>query len=232
MNVLIDIGNTKVKTGLFDKDKLVSTEIFSFTDLLNYLLALPIDKLFFISVNPAKSKTLLELMKNVNVECHEFTINSKLNICIPESYSSLGIDRVSSLEGAYHLSQKENLITIDFGTATTINVLTRKNFEGGVIAPGIATMFRSLNLETALLPRVSLKDYDSLLSITTTGSIASGVLNAQLGLISKVTENHKEHEIFITGGNSIKIKDYLDFNYTHEPSLNLYGIYSLSKNLS
>ena len=160
---------------------------------------------------------------------------------------TLGIDRICGAEGALalikgsakSLNVNEAVISIDFGTATTINFLLPPNrFTGGIIAPGIKLMFQSLNKNTSQLPEVSFKDYEGVIGHSTNSSIASGVLNSALGLINEARahllgkEGIEKIYTCITGGNSGIILPYLNFEFTHEPLLVLYGINSVFANIT
>ena len=93
------------------------------------------------------------------------------------------MDRVCSVVGALELatnqkiiSENQFLITIDFGTATTINIVSpNKEFIGGLIAPGVNTMLNSLNEKTAQLPLPNLESYQGLIGNSTNSSLISGV---------------------------------------------------------
>ncbi len=154
---------------------------------------------------------------------------------------TLGIDRLCSAEGAFFLfkqsnnfinySDKDFIITIDFGTATTINFVQHPGvFLGGIIAPGIKTMFNSLQKNTAQLPEVGINNFESFIGTDTKQSIASGVLNSTLGLMEK-TINYLKNEyhgenifIYATGGNAKDILSHINFRYKFEESLVLLGV--------
>src|SRR5690606_9318905 len=144
------------------------------------------------------------------------SFNLKLNY---DSLDTLGIDRICSCEGAFYLfrnsSEFQNydegtfLLTIDFGTATTINFIKYPGeFIGGIIFPGIKLMSSALNSNTAQLPLVEISDYKNLIGRTTRQSIASGILHSTLSLINETIVylrkelNAEKIFVFITGGNA------------------------------
>ena len=254
MFLAIDIGNTRIKSALFEDNDI--HEINSFTDvgsLLNYSSTKKnILDIAISSVVPSTANSLSEhLNKYLRVE--PFIINSNSKFSLKNEYKSpntLGIDRLCSAEGAFFLfkqsqkfknySDKDFIITIDFGTATTINFVRYPGvFLGGIIAPGVKTMFDSLRTNTAQLPEVNLKDFNNFIGSDTKESIASGVLNSTLGLIEKAITNLKQDYqaknifIYITGGNADEILKYVKFDYIFEESLVLLGIkavWELNKN--
>ena len=174
------------------------------------------------SVVPTTSKTLEEQLKKINIS--PFFINSESKFNLKNEYktpSTLGIDRICSAEGAFYLyqhssnfksknySEKDFILTIDFGTATTLNFVKYPGiFMGGIIAPGINMMFNSLLTNTAQLPSVQIDDYQNFIGADTNQSISSGIINSSIGLIERTIKHLKQNlnaeiiNVFITGGNA------------------------------
>ena len=188
MLLTFDIGNTNIKTALFDNEQLNSFKIHSDPGkIIDYINYTSFDSAAICSVNPLKYNSLKEKLESMNIPIFSADINQKLNLKINyHTPQTLGMDRVCSAVGALNLAEeksfkKENqyLITIDFGTATTINVVSpEKDFIGGMIAPGVSTMFRSLNDQTAQLPLLNKNFYRELIGKSTEASIVSGVINS------------------------------------------------------
>jgi len=244
MFLALDIGNSLSKAGLYDGDSLVSSFRFSGFKLPEQLpLNASITGCAISSVVPQISDKLAEIItNNTGIIPYSVSRKSKLNILIDyETPNTLGIDRICGSCGAVTLFHQESrnknynrndiIITIDFGTATTINVIKYKaKFTGGIIAPGVSTMFKSLKDNTAMLPEVSLKDYDDIVGNSTKKSIASGVVNSTVGLLDKLVDTLAEGKsapafhIFVTGGNAEHFAPFLKFNYSAIPDLVLRGI--------
>ncbi len=247
MFLACDIGNTNIKTGIFNNEKLTEFNSFpNYSSLINYLKSITFNKAAISSVVPEIRERLTnDIVSYKNVE--PFIINKlvKFNLKILyKSIETLGIDRICSAEGAFSIFKKSGefinykyesyIISIDFGTATTINIIRYPGeFIGGIIAPGLTMMFEGLNKKTAQLPNVNFPDYKSIIGKDTKSSIASGVLNSTIGLIEKVIRSLEEEtgyikiKIFVTGGNSEKILDYLPFKFEYEKGLVLLGIKSI-----
>jgi len=125
----------------------------------------------------------------------------------------VGQDR---LVGAYAAWRqfKRDCIVADFGTAITIDVVTKKGeYLGGVIAPGLDISLEALATRTALLPKVELREPPELLGRDTANSIRSGLLYgcAALcdGLVTKLKAQYAPHATVIaTGGTSPLIAKY------------------------
>jgi len=160
----------------------------------------------------------------------------KIDYKTPET---LGIDRICSAEGAFNLCGNSlitgtYLLTIDFGTATTINIVKYPNiFVGGLIAPGIITMFKSLTTKTSQLPEITIENYNLIIGDDTNSAIASGVINSAVGLIEKVINYIKKLDdysnliIYVTGGMADKLKKFLSNKIIYDEFLVLRGIRSL-----
>jgi len=246
MLLAIDIGNTRIKCGLFDKDTLESNYSFSSVSEIKFE-NFQFSEAAITSVVPFKTIEVVNIISKAT-DILPFVIdkNSKFNLQIDyNTPDTLGIDRICSCEGAYYLTNKKlgnntYLVTIDFGTATTINVVKPPcNFIGGVIAPGVQTMFESLNSKTSQLPSLNSDSFKSFLGNDTNSSIASGVIHSVIGLINEVTLKMKEFEdcdhlqIFITGGMAMQVRDLLKMDFNFDEFLVLRGIksvYELNKN--
>ena len=97
-------------------------------------------------------------------------------------------------------------------------------------------MFRALKNETAQLPIVKPADYKEIIGDSTKTSIASGVINSTLGVISQtityLIKKNKAYKIitYVTGGNAEYLLPYLKFKFIYEKGLVLYGIKSVYEN--
>ena len=245
MLLACDIGNTNIKAGIFADDRL--TEFYFLKGITNLIEVIKANKLRDIvisSVVPAKAQDLIDNLHNLKLSPIIINKNSSFNLKIDyNSPETLGIDRICSAEGAYHLYCREMefkkgqiIISIDLGTATTLNVVKFPGiFGGGIIAPGTDLMFKSLKNDTAQLPHVTGEEYKDIIGRTTNESIASGVMHSAAGLIErsikliKTDTNAEEVYIYITGGNYENIKRFLKFDYVYEKALVLYGIYTIYK---
>lgn len=244
MILVLDIGNSFIKTGIFNRDELVftkkvKTDSFS-VDLFNDY---SIDKCAISSVVPSATVYVKEMIgEKLHIIPSILTSKSKFSLKIDYSTpDTLGIDRICGAEGALKLFMEKYktfesgkaIFSIDFGTATTINLIKHPGvFTGGIIAPGIRMMFEALNKNTSQLPDVDFSEYKKISGDSTASAIASGVLNSALGLIERtrysLTGEIQAENIYtyITGGNAGSILPYLNFNYEYVPHLVLYGIYS------
>lgn len=247
MLIAIDIGNTRIKAGKFTNDKL--TEIFSSQDtseVLTFLKSYTKSDFAIASVVPDKTKIFSdEVYRLTGKFPFIISIDIKKNLAIVyKTPETLGTDRLCSAEGAFFLYKNSKkyktynkgtyILTIDFGTATTVNVIEHPGkFIGGLIAPGFEMMFESLKQKTAQLPYLDVSSFTSTIGNETNSSIASGIVTSVVGMIEKIinylvrTMHALSLHIYITGGNATKIIPHLNFDIVHEEGLVLYGIYAL-----
>ncbi len=244
MILTCDVGNTNIKTAVFRDDQIGEIYTFDKLDtLFSYLGKIHPENFAIASVVPSTTKSITDYLgSKFGVIPLIIRNDLKFNLRIDyDSSETLGIDRICSAEGAFKLfknstefnsyTEKTYLITIDFGTATTINIIRYPGiFSGGLIAPGLKMMFNSLTQNTAQLPHVDEKDFKQMIGRDTKTSIASGVINSIVGMIEKTLKHLKENlgageiKIFITGGNAEKISPHLNIKYENQKALVLLGI--------
>jgi len=242
MLLTLDIGNTNIKAGVFKGENLEDHFIISdIAKLKSFLKKHVFSSIAISSVVPEKTKLIVEeLSASYNFKPiildNDCKFNLKIDYKTPET---LGIDRICSAEGAYNLCGNTviagtYLLTIDFGTATTINIVKYPNiFAGGLIAPGINTMFKSLATQTSQLPDLTIDNYNFLIGDDTYSSIASGVINSAVGLIEKAVSYLNNLEdcsnliIYATGGMGDKLQKFLSNKIIYDEFLVLRGIRSL-----
>jgi type III pantothenate kinase len=244
MNLLaVDIGNTRIKAGLFLDEVLDSVNVFySLNELTDYIFLIKnVKHIAVSSVVPALTEELTSALKE-RADIIPFIITSDSRFSFSLNYDtpdSLGIDRICSCEGALECIKQNKkefnkdyfIVTTALGTATTVNIVKNgTEFIGGAIAPGLFTMADSLSDNTARLPNVEFTSYEGVIGNNPVKAIESGIINSTLGLYYMVFENlysqYSAQDIFffITGGNAKYITPHLKLNYTHIDELVLLGI--------
>lgn len=202
-----------------------------------------------IAISSVSSSKLSDILTAINTltSSRIFLINKNCKFNLQIKYNppeTLGTDRLCSAEGGLYLLKKHDEIkalkendffmTVDFGTATTINIIKLPNsFEGGVITPGLRMMSESLHSKTELLPEISFTPVASIIGTTTEENINSGIINSTVGLIERIIRKIRKEfssevrKVYITGGNATTIMDNIDFEYFYCRELVLYGIKSV-----
>jgi type III pantothenate kinase len=242
MLLTLDIGNTNIKAGVFKGEDLDDHFIITDNTLLKSLLKKhAISSIAISSVVPEKTKLIVDDL-SVSYNFKPFILNNECKFNLKIDYKTpetLGVDRICSAEGAFNLCGNSliagtYLLTIDFGTATTIDIVKYPNvFAGGLIAPGINTMFKSLATQTSLLPDLTIDNYNIIIGDDTHSSIASGVINSAVGLIEKVVSYLNNLDdcsnliIYTTGGMADTLQKFLPKKIIYDEFLVLRGIRSL-----
>ncbi len=243
----MDVGNTNIKFGLFDKDNLLHSwrmhsdvlktaddygiNVTSFFNRVGLDLH-RVDGIIISSVVPAINYTLEHMCKLYFDIVPLFVgpgIKTGLNIRYDDT-KDLGADRIVNSVSAYSRFGGP-LIVIDVGTALTFNVISRKGeFLGGAICPGLRIAMNSLAANTAKLPNVELINPDSVIGRNTQGCIQSGFFYGYVGIMDYMIEKlrsellEKDVKIVATGGLVNLIADECKEKMEIDPILTLTGL--------
>ena len=235
MNLLcVDIGNTSITTCQTKKKEIGEITRFpsssDFISLLSKYNINSIDRIVVCSVVPELTNILINFCKINTIDLFEINYNNtQINLCVDDP-SEVGNDRICNIIGAKKLYNSESIV-IDFGTATTYDVINNAgNFIGGAIAPGIDVSADYLIKKTALLKNTIYKFPKHVIGKNTTSNIQSGVMYGGLGsvekmikLIQKETENPKI-KIIITGGFGLLISKALKIQHSYIETLTIQGM--------
>ena len=193
-----------------------------------------IRKILFCSVVP-KSFSLIKkfLSKKTKIRCYEVKdLNLKLLINIKVNYKQVGSDRLTNAISL--LDYKDNFIILDFGTATTFDVLINKTYRGGVIAPGIKLSLNTLSDKATLIPKVNLKKIKKVVGVDTISAVRSGFFWGYAGLIDNIVnlikkETNKSFKLVITGGFSDLFKESIKTKLIKDKEITIKGLIKISK---
>ncbi len=239
MLLAIDIGNTSINSGIFLGKSLkkafrIPSDINGLTaryvsKLKPYLK--DIDKAIIVSVAPKVLKRLEPALKNI-IDGKIFVVGRGLDSGVKNLYRQprqVGQDRLVNARAAYELYGSSSVI-VDFGTAITIDIVTRdKKYIGGVIVPGVEISLEALSERAALLPKVRLKKPKSLLGRETKESMISGAVYgfASLcdGIVRKLKKRYCRNAlVIVTGGMAGFIGPYCENVDKIDPELTLKGL--------
>jgi len=141
MNLVIDIGNTRAKTGIYEKGDLMGLIIFDDgnVDIYETIKKYPKIKKGIVSSVKQNEDALIKEIKNAGIKVIYLNQQTKLPIKnLYQSKETLGYDRIAAAVGANYIFPGTNLLVIDAGTALTIDFINNKGeFIGGNISPGI-----------------------------------------------------------------------------------------------
>jgi type III pantothenate kinase len=141
----------------------------------------------------------------------------------------VGADRLVNSFAAWRKYQKD-LIVIDFGTATTFDVVTAKGaYLGGVIAPGVNLSLDALHRAAAKLPNVAIQPPDKVIGTNTTHAMQSGIYHGYAGMVeSLVAKIIKEYgaamKVIATGGLAPLYAKACPVIESVEPDLTIIGL--------
>lgn len=208
IKLILDIGNTRVKSAIFNNKDLVSLEQFEKADV-NTLA----DVFGKFKPNAAIVSSVIDLpsafYENLSQLAPIIRLDSKTPTPITLKYlsPSLGTDRLAAALGSFSTYPDSDVLSIDCGTCIKYDfVNAEKEYLGGAISPGLQMRLKSLHDFTGKLPLVHLASPSDLIGNTTDTSILSGVVNgAQFemeGMISHYRAQYPELKVILTGGDS------------------------------
>ena len=224
MIFVIDIGNTNIKYGVFEGEKIIasfrvaskkSSTADEYGTVVRDLLASgginrkQIEGVIVSSVIPQLNYTIEHM-------CEYYLgkkpimigpgVKTGLNIKV-DNPREVGADRIVNSVAAFSKYGGEKpVICVDFGTATTFNVITENGeFIGGAIAPGIKGSLDSLVSSAAKLPNVELELPDKIIAKNTVTNMQAGLLYGFAGLVENIIDKTKKELkrdafVVVTGG--------------------------------
>ena len=148
---------------------------------------------------------------------------------LPNMERGLGADRIVDILAAKKLYQEKELLIIDFGTATTFDMIKDSTYMGGCIIPGIALSINALFSNTAALPKIEFTEPETVLGINTVSQINAGIFYGNVGSIKELILQYKKFfpnaYVIATGGQGEKISEYIEQINEYVPKLGEMGIF-------
>ena len=212
MLLAIDVGNTRIKSAVFENDIVLEQSVFLKNELekkiKNILKNFPkVTNLVVASVENLEKDVFLKLDKNVKVDfiTHENQFPFENRYATPKT---LGIDRMVLASGATLQFKNQNRLVIDVGTCITYDFINDKDeYLGGAISPGLRLRYEALHNFTAKLPLLALENPENFIGNSTAESIHSGVVNGVLneidGFIAEYKQIYPKFTIILTGGDAV-----------------------------
>jgi len=246
MLLVIDIGNTSITLGIFEGDNLrktwrLATGIHRLADEYGALLLsllqyeeMPAPKItgaVLCSVVPPLIPVFQEVcQKYLGAPLLVVEAGVKTGIRIStDNPRELGPDRVVNAVAAHHL-YGEPVIVIDFGTATTFDVVSHEgNYLGGAIAPGINIASEALFTRTAMLPRIELTRPKQAIGRNTIAAMQSGIIFGYAGLTEGIINRIQQElgtkaKVIATGGFAESLAPEIPAIDITNPNLSLIGL--------
>ncbi len=251
MILCLDVGNTQIHGGVFKDDQLLmqfrkTSASKSSSDEYGVFLRSVLRE---NNVEPADihhisiCTVVPDVLHSLKNACRKyfnntpFVLQAGVKTGLKIKYRNpleVGADRIANSLACTHLFPQNNQIVVDFGTATTICVISKeKEYLGGCILPGIRMSMQALETQTAKLPSVEIKKPESIIGKSTIESIQSGLYYGQLqmvrGIFNEITmdRNWTEEDsplLIGTGGFSSLFESSEVFHHI-VPDLALKGLY-------
>ena len=245
MMLIGDIGNTDTKICLLNsKYRIVKRFVLPTKKInkallkrkLNFIIKkkIFINKSLFCSVVPNQFLLIKSfIQKNLKSKCIELkNLNLNKVIKIKVNRKQVGSDRLANSIAV--ISKRKNYIILDFGTATTFDVVTGNIYRGGAIAPGVNISLNTLINKATLIPTLNLKKIKKVIGKNTVSSVRSGFFWGYVGLINNIIElikkeTKKSFKIIITGGFSSLFVNSLRFKVVIDKDITLKGLIKSAK---
>lgn len=246
MLLTIDVGNTNIVLGVFNKEQLVKSfrvatsyeksrdeygMLFLQLLMFNSIKAEDIEDVIISSVVPPVMYSLERAITKY-LGKKPIVVTNKLNLGLNILYENpreVGADRLVNAVAALE-KYKTDLIVVDFGTATTFCAITKEgDYLGGAICPGIKISVEALFSKTSKLPRIELTPTKTVIGKTTVSSMQSGVIHGYVGQVDYMVKLIREEmgvnaKVIATGGLSGMISEESKTIDVIEPNLTLDGL--------
>lgn len=249
MLLCLDVGNTHILGGVFDGEQLIARFRYA-THLIGTADQLGIFLINILNINNIQPDKITATAVSSVVPGYDYTIRHTISLYLKTQYYSLqagvktglnikvknsnevGADRIANSIGAVSAFPNKNILVVDMGTATTLDIITKnRDYLGGVIMPGMRLAMESLRMSTAKLTEVDIVPPKTLVGRTTRENIQIGLYYGQLGALKEIIGGIKKEVlkdeaalVIGTGGFSQLFRDKAIFDVLL-PDLVLQGLY-------
>jgi type III pantothenate kinase len=235
MNGIIDIGNTRTKIALFQKNKLIEKAIWEHLTLdeLSAWLQTHTVSNVILTASGSITEGVVDYLKN---KFFYIQLDHTTPIPIVNNYGTpqtLGKDRLAAAVASNFLYPRKDCLIIDSGTCITYNFLDKNGaFQGGNIAPGLNMRLKAMHHFTAKLPLIVKNTEGVSISTLVGNSTEHAMLNgAHIGLIAEVEgfiqrfkKEYGSIKVILTGGDGAFLHQYITPRHVYEPNLVLIGL--------
>lgn len=245
MLLAIDIGNTHIVLGLYQGEKLLShwriSSSIPRTEDEYWVLIKTLCQGWDLDVKAIKGVIISSVVPNLAtifdkisrefLDIDPVVVDHTLDLGIKILYKdpgAVGADRICNAVAGFE-KYGGPLIIVDFGTATTLDVISAKGeYLGGIIAPGVETSASELFKRAAKLPRVELKFPGELIGRDTESAMQSGIMYGAVeqvdGLVGRIKQEIGQAEVVATGGLASLVVEKSKTIDKVEPFLTLEGL--------
>ncbi|OOG71799.1 type III pantothenate kinase [Flavobacterium sp. A45] len=211
MVLTIDVGNTRIKGAVFERDKMKEVFVFPKEEIQEKIEEVlkkhkKVTHLVVASVGDVDKNSFLRFQNELDV----WFVSPEDNFPFANNYATpktLGIDRMVLAAGATLQFQGQNRLIIDAGTCVTYDFVDENDvYHGGAISPGLRLRYESLHNFTEKLPLLTLQSPRYFVGDSTTEAIHSGVVNGLVyeinGFVDEYQSKYPNFIIILTGGDT------------------------------
>ena len=235
MNLIIDIGNTKIKTAVFKGNKLLEKNSFLKADFFSILRNILKKYNIVHSILSSVGKLSEKETEFVQDLFNPLVLNSKTKLPFINNYATpntLGVDRIALVAAAVQLYPDKNVLVIDAGSCITFDFVKKnKEYNGGAISPGMEMRYKAIHTFTANLPKLTRSDEIPKTGNSTKNAIHLGIENGIIqeidGVIRQYMAKYTKLTIVLTGGDTIFLAKNIKSTIFANPNFLLEGLNSI-----
>jgi type III pantothenate kinase len=236
MYLVLDLGNTNQKAGVFDNGNL------TYLSVHERISAVTIRELFdqFPRLEAGIVSSVVDFQQH-----HKNMLNERLRMFIEltshtpvplknhyRTPARLGKDRLASAVAGAILFNGIPTLVINAGTCITYDLVNEKSeYLGGAISPGLNMKLQALNTFTSKLPLVELEEHESVIGNSTRGSILSGVVEGTLseikGMINRYRKIYPNLQVILSGGDAAFLEKQLKIRIFAFPNIVMVGLFHI-----
>lgn len=234
MNLVVDIGNSRIKYAFFEDGIIQSQNTVepSASETIFHDVWINKGTRAILSASGKLDDSFLQKLKN-EMEVIVFDHNTKLPVTIAyDTPETLGKDRIAGAVAAWKMFPGESSLIIDMGTCITTNIInTKGEYLGGTISPGVQMRTKAMAAFTENLPLVDLELPKELIGRNTITALQNGVIRGTYYEIQTFIDNVKPifgiNNVILTGGDAKIFGNLLNFEIFALPNLVLSGLHEI-----
>ncbi|WP_044173140.1 type III pantothenate kinase [Flectobacillus major] len=230
MNLVIDLGNTFAKVGVFENNQLIDIQWnLEYDALLAYTQKIMPERIIVSSVSYSE-ETLQKTFRHITDEVYLLQYTTPVPLVkLYDTPETLGADRVAAAIGATVVYPNQNCLVIDLGTCITYDLVDADcQFHGGIISPGMRMRFKAMNTFTQRLPLIEPDEAPALIGKSTKTAMQSGVINGLAAEINGLIEQYKnvltKINVILCGGDATFFANRIKYPNFVVPELVLIGL--------
>lgn len=240
MKLILDVGNTKIKYGVYNaKHQLILQQANTSADFSNHLKILlkayPQITASIVSASGKIDPNWIEMLSHHHQDVIQLSKQTPIPIQIDyNSLDTLGLDRIALAVAAMAEYPNQNCLVIDVGTCITYDFVSKNGiYKGGAISPGIEMRFKAMHTFTANLPLINKNDVfpKEYIGRNTKECLEIGVMKAVTheidGFVHQYNKEFTDLTVVLTGGNTHLLAGQLKNSIFANSNFQLAGLYNI-----